>query len=43
MFATLNQRWVIDRHERETRALKSIANNPQPQNWLQKLVLWFKP
>ena len=42
MFTTLNLRWVIHLKEREMRALERIANNPQPQNWLQTLVHWFK-
>ena len=42
MFTTLNQRWLIELQEREMRGLKRLANNPQPQNWLQKLLHWFK-
>ena len=42
MFTTLNQRWLIELHEREVRVMKRIANNPQPPNWFQKLMHWFK-
>jgi hypothetical protein len=38
MFATLNQRWLIVLRERETRALKSVDDKPQHQNWLQRLL-----
>jgi hypothetical protein len=42
MFTTLNQRWVVHLQERERRALKNIATNPRPQNWLQALLHWCK-
>ena len=42
MFATLNQRWLIDLREREIRALTKTADNAQPSGWLEKLVAWFK-
>jgi hypothetical protein len=42
MFATLNQRWLIDLHEREKRVASGLTENLQPQNWLQKLMHWCK-